>query len=145
MVDCYVGAATLSPGRRGKKTVELWTLIFVNLVPYAGSNLRCCHCCGRGDVRNYVAPGGKDCDSSAGKTFRGPLDGFLKGLRIGKVHHLDLFGRKTLGYIVGDPMGWSKARLISWIESLTGEIGGLSSAEISSHPLGIENSFLSPA
>ena len=93
---------------------------------------------------NAISPGGKDCHNSAGKTFRGPLDGFLKVRGIGKVHHLDLFGRKTLGYIAGDPMGWSKACLISWIESLTEGIEGLSSAEINSQPLGIEKSFLSP-
>ena len=99
MVDYSVGAATSSPRRRGKKTVELWTLIFVNLVPYAGSNLRCCHCCGRDDVRNRVASGGKDCHSSALETFRGPLDGFMKVRRIGEVDHLHLFGRKTFGHM----------------------------------------------
>jgi hypothetical protein len=47
---------------------------------------------------NAIPAGGKDFHGSAGKTFRGPLDGALKVRRVGKVHHLYLFGRKTFGH-----------------------------------------------
>jgi hypothetical protein len=46
---------------------------------------------------NAISTGGKNGHRRLGETLRGLLDGFLKIRRIGKVHHLYLFRRKTFG------------------------------------------------